>query len=191
MRTLRTLGTTTSSKFTTPSTTTTKPTFSTPAIVPKSLWHSPLPYLFGGLAAMLGLIAFALLLLACSYWRLSSSINNQESTGERDSEEGGDDGKAENAAAGKAMPGFEEKIVVIMAGDVKPTFLATPVSSKASCFGDGFKKNENFGKEKEEIVERPKHEVSDHNEQTVRSAEDGNQSRESTAAQESPGENQP
>ncbi|CDP14456.1 unnamed protein product [Coffea canephora] len=191
MRTLRTLDTTTSKKFTTPSTTTTKPTFSTPAIVQKSLWHSPLPYLFGGLAAMLGLIAFALLLLACSYWRLSSSINNQESSGERDSEEGGDDGKAENAAAGKAMPGFEEKIVVIMAGDVKPTFLATPMSSKASCFGDGFKKNENFGKETEEIVERPKHEVSDHDEQTVRSAEDGNQSRESTAAQESPEENQP
>ncbi|KAI3782161.1 hypothetical protein L2E82_12195 [Cichorium intybus] len=33
----------------------------------QSPWHSPVPYLFGDLAAMLGLIGFALLLLACSY----------------------------------------------------------------------------------------------------------------------------
>lgn len=30
----------------------------------RSTWHSPVPYLFGGLAAVLGLIAFALLILA-------------------------------------------------------------------------------------------------------------------------------
>ncbi|PPS09329.1 hypothetical protein GOBAR_AA11312 [Gossypium barbadense] len=48
------------------------PSMSPPAMgQPRSPWHSPVPYLFGGLAAMLGLIAFALLILACSYWRLS------------------------------------------------------------------------------------------------------------------------
>ncbi|EMS45822.1 hypothetical protein TRIUR3_28536 [Triticum urartu] len=40
-------------------------------VAPHSPWQSPVPYLFGGLAAMLGLIAFALLILACSYWKLS------------------------------------------------------------------------------------------------------------------------
>ncbi|KAG0468619.1 hypothetical protein HPP92_017947 [Vanilla planifolia] len=40
----------------------------------RSAWHSPVPYLFGGLAAMLGLIAFALLILACSYWKLSGFL---------------------------------------------------------------------------------------------------------------------
>ncbi|KAF5787554.1 putative protein glutamine dumper [Helianthus annuus] len=39
-------------------------------------WHSPVPYLFGGLALILGLIAFALLILACSYWKLSQNSHN-------------------------------------------------------------------------------------------------------------------
>ncbi|KAJ6849790.1 protein GLUTAMINE DUMPER 5 [Iris pallida] len=43
-----------------------------------STWHSPVPYLFGGLAAMLGLIAFALLILACSYWRLSGFLDDDQ-----------------------------------------------------------------------------------------------------------------
>ena len=50
-----------------------------------STWHSPVPYLFGGLAAMLGLIAFALLILACSYWKLSGQLQNEENA-ERDLE---------------------------------------------------------------------------------------------------------
>ncbi|XP_010497820.1 PREDICTED: protein GLUTAMINE DUMPER 2, partial [Camelina sativa] len=54
-------------------------------VVPHSPWHSPVPYLFGGLAAMLALISLALLILACSYWRLSGSA-------QRDLE-GGDDAK--------------------------------------------------------------------------------------------------
>ncbi|WOL08597.1 protein GLUTAMINE DUMPER 2-like [Canna indica] len=92
-------------------------------------WHSPVPYLFGGLAAMLGLIAFALLLLACSYWRLSGYLD------------GGDGGEAEMGAktgAEAAVPVacYEEKVVVIMAGDEKPTYLATPIASRASSFGD-------------------------------------------------------
>ncbi|KAL0453572.1 UNVERIFIED_CONTAM: protein GLUTAMINE DUMPER 3 [Sesamum latifolium] len=49
-----------------------------PTAAPRSPWHSPVPYLFGGLAAMLGLIAFALLILACSYWKLSGYLENRE-----------------------------------------------------------------------------------------------------------------
>lgn len=76
---------------------------------------------------MLGLIVFALLILACSFRRLS----RQE---ERDLEAGGDEKPANSV---KALPEFEEKYLVIMAGDVNPTFLATPVCSKAcNSFGE-------------------------------------------------------
>ncbi|CAL1353038.1 unnamed protein product [Linum trigynum] len=97
-----------------------------PAI--RSPWHSPVPYLFGGLAAMLGLIAFALLILACSYWRISS----RRQRGGGDIESGGEkEGKpVENKV-------FEEKFLVIMAGDNQPTFLATPASNRAGVCGCG------------------------------------------------------
>ncbi|GER39749.1 glutamine dumper 2 [Striga asiatica] len=95
--------------------------FTPPAAAPMSPWHSPVPYLFGGLAAMLGLIAFALLILACSYLKLSGDGN------ERDVERGGE--KGDGGSDDKAPPVFEEKFLVIMAGDMKPTFLATPVSN--------------------------------------------------------------
>ena len=102
---------------------------------PHSPWHSPVPYLFGGLAAMLGLIAFALLILACSYWKLSGYLEGN-GEGERDLEAG----EAKTSENQKQQQGpYEEKILVIMAGQDKPTFLATPVSSnssRSSSFGD-------------------------------------------------------
>ncbi|KAK7265308.1 hypothetical protein RJT34_32926 [Clitoria ternatea] len=104
---------------------------------PHSPWHSPVPYLFGGLAAMLGLIAFALLILACSYWKLSGYLEgNGES--ERDLEAG----EGKNDQDQKPPKPYEEKILVIMAGQEKPTFLATPSmssstsTSRSSSFGD-------------------------------------------------------
>jgi hypothetical protein len=100
--------------------------------VQRSPWHSPVPYLFGGLAAMLGLIAFALLILACSYWKLSGYLDNNgddANSGEPDLELGEIDEKR------KLPPVMEEKFLVIMAGQEKPTFLATPISSRASSFG--------------------------------------------------------
>ncbi|KAK1420906.1 hypothetical protein QVD17_22870 [Tagetes erecta] len=91
-----------------------------------SPWHTPVPYFFGGLAVLLGLIAFALLMLACSYENLSGDIEN-DVVEDRDLE------------AGESKPDkdhdqilvFEEKYVVIMAGKETPTFLATPVSGGA------------------------------------------------------------
>ncbi|CAN0912373.1 Protein GLUTAMINE DUMPER 3 [Linum grandiflorum] len=74
---------------------------------------------------MLGLIAFALLILACSYWKLSGYLDGAER--DLESGEGGDggDGKKEE---------YEEKVLVIMAGQLNPTFLATPASSRSSSF---------------------------------------------------------
>ncbi|KAI4344372.1 hypothetical protein L6164_011606 [Bauhinia variegata] len=100
---------------------------------PHSPWHSPVPYLFGGLAAMLGLIAFALLILACSYWRLSGYL---EGNGERERDLEAGEGKGVEETH-KPASAYEEKILVIMAGQEKPTFLATPMSSsKSTSFGD-------------------------------------------------------
>lgn len=88
-----------------------------------SQWHSSVPYLFGGLAALLGLIGFALLVLACSYWRHSDNLENQgdnENPGEN--ERGLEAGEVNDTVP----PNFEA--LVIMAGQENPTFLATPMS---------------------------------------------------------------
>ncbi|MCE3051444.1 hypothetical protein HAX54_049850 [Datura stramonium] len=105
---------------------------------PRSPWHSPVPYLFGGLAAMLGLIAFALLILACSYWRLSGHLDEENQQG--DIEEGNNNNNNNNNNVGDIKlvekPILEEKFLVIMAGQLKPTYIATPsLSSRASSFG--------------------------------------------------------
>ncbi|TVU02391.1 hypothetical protein EJB05_52106, partial [Eragrostis curvula] len=118
----------------------------TSAAVPHTPLQSPVPYLFGGLAAMLGLIALSLLALACSYWKLSGSL----AAGEPDDLEhqGGAGSRAghgeKGSAAGKAAGGkWLEHVVVIMAGDERPTFLAMPASGRAgddaasSCGGVG------------------------------------------------------
>ncbi|MED6115453.1 Protein GLUTAMINE DUMPER 3 [Stylosanthes scabra] len=107
--------------------------------VPHSAWHSPVPYLFGGLAAMLGLIAFALLILACSYWKLSGYLEGN-GEGERDLEAG--DGKGNESQKQQQGP-YEEKILVIMAGQDKPTFLATPLSSNTTRSSSSFPNNTN------------------------------------------------
>lgn len=90
----------------------------------QSVWRSPIPYLFGGLAAMLGLIAIALIILVCSHCKRTASDGER-----RDAEKVGE--------LIKVVPEvFDEKIVVIMAGDDNPTYLATPIfpSSKSFLF---------------------------------------------------------
>ncbi|CAA6672213.1 unnamed protein product [Spirodela intermedia] len=85
-----------------------------------SPWNSPVRYLFGGMAVILGLIAFALLFLACSYWKLSADHDGGDNS----------DGDVESG------DGRPRRIVVIMAGNDKPIFLATPRSAPAFCFPD-------------------------------------------------------
>ena len=103
------------------------------ATAPHSPWQSPVPYLFGGLAAILGLITFALLILACSYWKLSGYLDADRDRRAGSSGEGGGADGEKGSAAGAARPaaGFQEHVVVIMAGEERPTFLATPAASRA------------------------------------------------------------
>ncbi|CAN0911218.1 Protein GLUTAMINE DUMPER 2 [Linum grandiflorum] len=70
---------------------------------------------------MLGLIAFALLILACSYWKRDLEAGEETEDGEK---------------KGKKQQYEEEKVLVIMAGQVNPTFLAT-ASRRTASFGDG------------------------------------------------------
>ncbi|RRT57113.1 hypothetical protein BHM03_00012846 [Ensete ventricosum] len=83
-----------------------------------NIWRTPLPYLFGGLGAMMILIAVALVVLACSH---------RKSAGDRDSA----------AAAASRLPekalvaplDMEPRFVVIMAGESTPSFVAKPTTS--------------------------------------------------------------
>jgi len=77
---------------------------------------SPTPYLFGGLALMLAIITFALIILACTCQENSLSTNA-----------GGNEEKDTKNV--EMVVDLEPKIVVIMAGDTNPTYLAKPVSS--------------------------------------------------------------
>ncbi|KAJ8477609.1 hypothetical protein OPV22_021336 [Ensete ventricosum] len=95
--------------------------------VPHSAWRSPIAYLVGGLVAMLGLVAFALLILACSYWKLSDYLGTD-----------GDGEEAPGDAAKPPSPPLCDKsstVVVVMAGDCNPTFLATHVARHAAADG--------------------------------------------------------
>lgn len=77
------------------------------------LWKSPLPYLFGGLALMMVLISVALVILFCSYRKLSSIEDEDEETPPK---------------LMKAVLDDEKTIaIVIMAGEDKPTHLATEI----------------------------------------------------------------
>ncbi|KAL0431813.1 UNVERIFIED_CONTAM: protein GLUTAMINE DUMPER 5 [Sesamum radiatum] len=77
-------------------------------------WNSPVPYLFGSLALVLGVIAMALIILACSYRSRSSESSSEE--------------KPEKSVHA-LQPEMEPRIVVIMAGETKPTHLAKPLAA--------------------------------------------------------------
>ncbi|XP_022949050.1 protein GLUTAMINE DUMPER 4-like [Cucurbita moschata] len=77
-------------------------------------WHSPIPYLFTGLAIVLGLIAIALLVLSCSYLHSPSDSHSPAASHAPDEQE-----KLPNGARDS-----EPTILVIMAGDDNPTFFA-------------------------------------------------------------------
>ncbi|OAY71411.1 Protein GLUTAMINE DUMPER 4 [Ananas comosus] len=91
---------------------------------PPPLGSSPVPYLFGGIAAMLGVIALALLLLACSYWKLSGDLDSPSPAAVAGDDDGADD-RGAGAAAAKAGV-----VVIVMAGEEEPSFLGVPVDAK-------------------------------------------------------------
>lgn len=82
-------------------------------------WNSPLPYLFSGLALTLGLIAVALVLLACSFWKWSSDEGEDKSTN-----------TANNSTTMREM---SPRVIVFMAGDREPTHIGVPISSSDKC----------------------------------------------------------
>ncbi|GLJ43134.1 hypothetical protein SUGI_0895130 [Cryptomeria japonica] len=90
-----------------------------------SAWQWPLPFVLGGLGIILFLIACAFIILACPHCKISLSYGSNTSTS-----------TANSIIRKSAMmmkfsdssENAEENIVVIMAGDVNPTFIATPTS---------------------------------------------------------------
>ena len=77
-----------------------------------AFWRTPTPYLFLGFTLMMGLIAVALLVLVCTR-RKPSGSSRRGSAAE------------EASARGMAPLDREPKVVVIMAGDDMPSFLAS------------------------------------------------------------------
>ncbi|KAF0931392.1 hypothetical protein E2562_004529 [Oryza meyeriana var. granulata] len=76
------------------------------------MWRTPTPYLFLGFALMMGLIAVALLVLVCTRRKHGGG-------GGRDDEE------ATTSVKVLVPLDREPKVVVIMAGDIAPSFLAS------------------------------------------------------------------
>lgn len=77
--------------------------------VTHSVWESPIPYLFGSLALMMILIGTALILLVFSYRK---GYSDEKPSPVKPTAEESDRG---------------EQIVVILAGDDRPTCIATPI----------------------------------------------------------------
>ncbi|TXG51565.1 hypothetical protein EZV62_024089 [Acer yangbiense] len=71
-------------------------------------WNSPLPYVFGGLLLIFGVIAIALLFLVCCH---NSSSDEKED---------------KSTEIVQLPADSEPEIVVIMAGDDHPTYIAKP-----------------------------------------------------------------
>lgn len=88
------------------------------------LWRTPTPYLFLGFAVMMGLIAVALLVLVCTRRKPGSGSSRRGSS------------DAEEAASVRVLVPLdrEPKVVVVMAGDDVPSFLA---SAKPLAFAPG------------------------------------------------------
>ncbi|KAL2335345.1 hypothetical protein Fmac_016558 [Flemingia macrophylla] len=83
-------------------------------------WNSPIPYLFGGLFLLMILISAALMILICSKRKHSS-----ESSGEGE--------EIKQAIPQNIEVESEPKILVIVAGDDKPTHLGKPIISSYHC----------------------------------------------------------
>ncbi|KAI3784964.1 hypothetical protein L1987_44072 [Smallanthus sonchifolius] len=93
-------------------------------------WNSPIPYLFGGLALMLTLIACALIILVCSYKKpYSSSTSTSSENGAGNQEK-----PSVPEFRVELSPEMEPKIVIVMPGDINPTYLAKPVPPTGADF---------------------------------------------------------
>ncbi|XP_038891043.1 protein GLUTAMINE DUMPER 1-like [Benincasa hispida] len=104
------------------------------AAAPATPWHSPLPYLFGALAVISILISFSLLILGCSYCRkVSVSVLNGDNGAARAADMESDPRKGDDGQNPVPSAMFDDKVLVIMAGEVNPSFIATPMSLSLNC----------------------------------------------------------
>ena len=83
-----------------------------------SLWRTPTPYLFLGFAVMMGLIVVALLVLVCTRRKPAAA----------------DDEKAATVRGVLVPLDREPKVVVIMAGDALPSFIAVASAKMPLAF---------------------------------------------------------
>ena len=90
-------------------------------------WNSPTPYLFSAVVLLMGCIAAALLMLACSYRKHLHRGSISTSYGDRI-------GWEMPVVRPKTELDSKPKIVVIMAGDDKPTYVAAPSPNQAPPF---------------------------------------------------------
>jgi len=96
-----------------------------------SLWHSPIAYLIGGLGAIMALLAFALCILACCNWkkpRGSLEENNLRSEQNREPNIGRC-GEENELMKNITSASNDEKVVVNMDGDERPTFITVSTSA--------------------------------------------------------------
>ncbi|XP_026390477.1 protein GLUTAMINE DUMPER 2-like [Papaver somniferum] len=128
-------------------------TLATSPIQSPRLHSSPIPFLFGGLAAMFCLIAIALLILASSTWKLSMFLCNDNNC-EGSTHRGGGGGGDKSAEEESVKVVYEGQIGLIMAGDVKPTYLAVPRS-----LGEKPKENEDQSDVIRRALENPHHQT--------------------------------
>lgn len=96
-----------------------------PASSHVSVGKSPVPYLLGGVGAMVVLIAFAVIILGLSYCRECTNSGNAE-----DAETGKIERREDMADLSDEMG--EMRVIVIMAGNEKPTFIAKATSVAAA-----------------------------------------------------------
>jgi hypothetical protein len=83
---------------------------------------SPVPYLLAGVGAMLLLIAFALIILGWSYFRERTTEGQEVEVG------GGRKNEMTEGTSSASDDKDDMRVIVIMAGDEKPTFIAKPMS---------------------------------------------------------------
>jgi len=90
--------------------------------------HSPLPYLIGCVGVVLALVAVALLILACSFIKQPGHIEESNTGGHSNNPVA--DVECGEKKIEVCRKDTEVKVMVIMAGDEKPTFLAEPVMTR-------------------------------------------------------------
>ncbi|KAI4375256.1 hypothetical protein MLD38_013148 [Melastoma candidum] len=87
----------------------------TPLVSSSNVWKTPIPYLFSGLGAVVVLISVALILLACSCRKCPRDPADE---------------KPPSGSLALRTLDPEPRIVVVMAGDDVPSYIARPAPRK-------------------------------------------------------------